>query len=246
MKKEIDLGSMKEKWYLLFGRNVAKEQPTLDSLFGGIVKKYSEPHRRYHTLAHVEEGLSLFEKFSGIAHNHFHVKYAYWMHDIVYDPKSDKNEELSALFAREALKIILSEVPICKTVDQEEVDAAINYNCGLVTNLILATKHDSKQTDPDCQLICDIDLYRLTGDNLKEDIADIRFEYSHLSDEQWVRGRADFLTSLYQRGYVFQTSTFKEAFEKKAMANVVEQAKKFTEMSLKYDRKLSWPKVFSI
>ena len=68
-----------------------------------LVGRYAEPHRRYHTLAHLEAVLDLVDEFAGEADDPDLVRLAAWFHDAVYDPQRDDNEERSAVLAERML-----------------------------------------------------------------------------------------------------------------------------------------------
>ena len=55
-----------------------------------IETAYSEPHRYYHTLAHLENMFAESARFAPLPPA---VEWAIWFHDFVYDPRSATNEE---------------------------------------------------------------------------------------------------------------------------------------------------------
>lgn len=245
MKKIVDMHWLRQSWYLLFNRQPEQVDETLEQILKGILIRYSEPHRYYHTLAHVEEMLRLLENYRGIAHNYFHLAFAIWFHDIIWDPKSKSKEEQSAFFACEALKIIISKTGTSQIIDKGDMETAIRYNCDIIKALILATKYTNPQEDQDCQLICDLDLYRFSGDMATQDTQDIRQEHAYASDEEFVRGREKFLLNMATRGYIFQTQTFRALFEEKATDNIRKQADIFLKKVQAYDKQKNKPKFLS-
>jgi len=72
-----------------------------DDLFEKIVEAYSEPHRHYHTLQHIEECFSVLDEVFKKAL--ISAELAIWFHDIVYDTKESDNELKSSEFAIDAL-----------------------------------------------------------------------------------------------------------------------------------------------
>ncbi len=236
MKQGIDLKKMKSLWYRLFGVDLRQPNDILDLFFSTIVKQYSEPRRRYHVLSHIEEGLDLLEEHRTLVNSYFHVAYAFWLHDIFYNPKMSDNEKNSAFLASGWLGLILSHIPAIRIMPSNSPAQEISNNQELVTDLILATRHQERQIDPDCQLICDLDLYRLTGEHQKEDIEDIRFEYMHLGEKEWVTGRLKFLRGILERGYIFQTPEFILRFEEKARQNIKSQITEFENKLASLDR----------
>ena len=58
-------------------------EPTrVDAAASDLVARYAEPHRRYHTLEHIEEMLAVAESLEASAEVHCAV----WMHDVIYEP----------------------------------------------------------------------------------------------------------------------------------------------------------------
>jgi predicted metal-dependent HD superfamily phosphohydrolase len=54
---------------------------------------YSEPHRHYHTLVHVQDLLTKFEQYKFLVEAHEEIEAAIWFHDALYDPTRYDNEE---------------------------------------------------------------------------------------------------------------------------------------------------------
>src|SRR6185503_7621320 len=78
------------RWRALAGANA-----DADAAFDDIARRYREVHRFHHTLEHVEEVLDVVDSLGGTDA----VQYAAWLHDVVYDPRSDGNEAASAAYA---------------------------------------------------------------------------------------------------------------------------------------------------
>src|SRR6185369_6991772 len=132
--------------------------------FAELVRRYSEPHRKYHTLQHLEECISCFEASSHLAQWPAEVEAALWFHDAIYDLGRTDNEEQSGNWAHAALSS--AGVPD---------DAAAR-----VETLVRATKHTSLPASQDEQLLVDIDLSILGADEQRfgEYEVQIRDEYS--------------------------------------------------------------------
>src|SRR5512137_287587 len=113
-----------------------------DDCFRRLVTAYSEPHRCYHNISHIENCLEEFDTVMNLCESPDDVEFALWLHDVVYDPHASNNEEKSALHAMK----ILSESNCPESV-------AIN-----VKELILITRHIRPPESNDASLIVDIDL----------------------------------------------------------------------------------------
>src|SRR4051794_38422637 len=80
---------------------------TFDERWPGIaedlLRRYAEPHRRYHTGTHLSEVLGHVDELAGEADDIEAVRLAAWFHDAVYAPLSGDNEERSAALAERVL-----------------------------------------------------------------------------------------------------------------------------------------------
>ena len=74
-----------------------------DSLFHLLVACYSEKHRHYHTLQHLDACMAHFADLQAQAQRPAEVAVALWFHDAVYDVGQTGNEQKSADWARAAL-----------------------------------------------------------------------------------------------------------------------------------------------
>lgn len=68
--------------------------------YRALVARYSEAHRRYHTLQHLRECLGLFDSVRHLASRAAEVEVALWFHDAIYDVERHDNEAQSAVWAR--------------------------------------------------------------------------------------------------------------------------------------------------
>jgi predicted metal-dependent HD superfamily phosphohydrolase len=66
------------------------------AVFGELVARYSEPHRRYHTIKHLDECFAKFEELRNETIHPGEVEVALWFHDASYDTKRQDNEAKSA------------------------------------------------------------------------------------------------------------------------------------------------------
>ena len=151
-----------------------------------LIERYSENHRYYHNMWHIESMLQL---SSAHAANKGIVSLAIWYHDAIYDPTRKDNEEKSAELAIKDLSPYLSE---------EDME--------YLTNAILFTKHhfSSNILTSDLAVLVDCDLYILSHDWYYTGYAAaIRKEYAHVSDEDYIKGRCDFLKKMLARPTIY-------------------------------------------
>lgn len=103
------------------------------TLFCNIIAKYSEPHRKYHTLRHLEECLSHLDEAQHLAARPAEIELALWFHDAVYDVRRQDNEERSAEWARASAEAASLPAKVCDRV----------------YDLVLATRHNAAPESTD-------------------------------------------------------------------------------------------------
>ncbi|EDM27865.1 hypothetical protein LNTAR_00650 [Lentisphaera araneosa HTCC2155] len=193
----------KEAWDELMGAFGIGEA---DQMYEQFIRAYSEEHRFYHTLEHIEFMLKVLHRNRHSALYPKEVELAIIFHDIIYDVNSKTNELQSAELAKEFLS--------SKDVDEEVVSR--------VFELIVSTQHDSHLLDKDQQLLSDSDLAILGESPEKFDQyeAAIRQEYSHVPDDQYRVGRLKVLNSFLRKPQIYHHQYFREVYEEKARENL--------------------------
>ncbi len=176
------------------------------STFAQLTAAYSEGHRYYHTAAHIEACLEIFEQSKSVATKPAEIECAIWFHDAIYNPMSKDNELKSANWAAQFLRDNR-----CSEQAQEAV-----------RNLILATVHDAAATDPDTQLLIDVDLSILGADEATYDLfeANVRREYRWVPGPLFRRERRKILASFLARETIYGTVSIREEFEAQARENL--------------------------
>lgn len=194
----------KTKWFEFWQRLGVKNSPA--SFFAELEARYSEPHRAYHSLAHVMDCLAEFESAKDAAHDPTAVEMAIWYHDIVYDPRAKDNEEQSAELAAK----VSSDIGLPSPLNQR------------VNRLILATKKHDASLDQDAPLLVDVDLSILGRGPQRFDNYEnqIRQEYSWVSDEAFAAGRTAVLESFLTRPVIYSTEFFRNKYEQQARENL--------------------------
>jgi predicted metal-dependent HD superfamily phosphohydrolase len=184
---------------------LAGDSPTSRTEWAALVAMWSEPHRRYHDLAHLAAVLSLVGSLVGSAADPDAVRLAAWYHDVAYDPARSDNEEVSAGRARAGLRGL---------VPDERVDE--------VARLVLLTAgHDPEPGDANGAVLCDADLAVLAGppDAYAAYASAVRAEYGHLSDEEFTAGRIAVLEHLLALPALFRTEAARQ-WTQPALANL--------------------------
>ncbi len=163
-------------------RALAGDSPTSRTEWAAVVAAWSEPHRRYHDLAHLAAVLGVVEGLAAHAGDADAVRLAAWYHDVVYDPRGAENEQRSAGRARAGLRGLVPDERIAE-----------------VERLVLLTAgHDPAPGDADGAVLCDADLAVLAAppEAYAAYASAVRAEYGHLSDAEFTAGRTAVLERL--------------------------------------------------
>ena len=201
----LSLSQYEIAWQRMWqGLGAPKADP---ALLRALLARYTEPHRHYHTLRHLE---ACFAHFDAVRHAAAHpqeVELALWFHDAVYDPRAADNEALSAAWAQRALA-------------QAGVDGdAVRRIAGL----ILATRHDAPAEEGrDAALLLDIDLAILGSPAARFERydRDVRLEYGHVPEALYRFGRAAVLRRFLARPRLYRSAPAAALLEAPARRNL--------------------------
>ena len=175
-----------EAWAALAG-----DSPTSRTEWAAVVRAWGEPHRRYHDLAHLAAVLGILDRLADDATDPDAVRLAAWYHDVVYDPRRDDNEAVSAGRARAGLRGLVPDERIAE-----------------VERLVLLTAgHDVDPGDANGAVLCDADLAVLVSPPpaYAAYASAVRAEYGHLSDEEFTAGRIAVLEHLLGLATLYRT-----------------------------------------
>jgi len=178
-----------------------------------LVAAYGEPHRRYHTLQHLDECLEHLDNMRGLAERPDEIELALWFHDAVYDVRRHDNEERSADWACERLSAA----------------GAFSDVVNRVRSLILATDHRSPPQGRDAEIMVDIDLAILGAEpaRFEEYERQIREEYDWVAEDVFRRERGKILVGFLARPRIFRTDHFCERFEARARDNIARAIRRY-------------------
>lgn len=157
-----------------------------------ITKRYSEPHRRYHTIEHPARMLANAARFK-IKLTDEQI-WAIWLHDLVYEPGAKDNEERSA---EEGTRLML-EFGLYLG-DETKLDN--------VERIILDTK-DHVARHPQSEVVIDLDLFVFAEDweYYIESSERVAKEFNtFVGSEEWAEGRTAFLRGMLERKPFFLT-----------------------------------------
>ena len=170
-----------------------------------ITEGYCESHRYYHSQRHILFCLRQFERVEDTLTDRVAVGLATWFHDVILDPAANDNEEQSKLLFQELAKNHLPVELIEKT-----------------SSLIMSTCHIDAPANFDESCIQDIDLSSMGEgwDSFVRDVDDLRKEYSHLSDEQFINVTNDFYHKMLGRNKIYSSDYFFGHCEQQARNNI--------------------------
>jgi predicted metal-dependent HD superfamily phosphohydrolase len=181
-----------------------------DTTFERLMARHREPHRRYHSIAHVRavvgwcrELLTQVPVADPTA-----VCLAAWYHDAVYDPRAapGANEAASARLAQADLDALGH--PASR---RAEVARLIERTVG----------HALDDDDPAGAVLVDADLAVLGAEPAayRAYVTGVRAEYAHVDDDDWRRGRGDVLRRLLALEPLYRCAPMR-ARETRARANL--------------------------
>ncbi|MEY4240575.1 MAG: hypothetical protein RJA14_271 [Pseudomonadota bacterium] len=176
-----------------------------------LMARYSEPHRRYHTMVHIEDCLAQVAASTDMDDNQRALMdAAIWFHDAIYDATRSDNEAESAKLAADRLAV--------EGAPQAFIDE--------VVRLILLTAGHSVQADDALGArLVSIDLSILGADPDRYDAyaAAIREEYAHVPEPLYRAGRAAILGRFLESEALFADPIWAARFEALARANLTRE-----------------------
>ena len=173
-----------------------------------LIARYGEPHRRYHTLSHIEDCLAQVAASTDMDDDQRGLMdAAIWFHDAIYDATRTDNEAQSAGLANKRLS----------------ADGAPQAFIDEVVRLILLTAGHSVQADDAIGArLVSIDLSILGAEPDRYDgyAAAIREEYAHVPEPLYRAGRAAILRRFLESGPIFADPVWAGRYEARARENI--------------------------
>lgn len=174
-----------------------------------LERRYREPHRRYHTLGHIEAVLADCARLAGelglSVTDRAVIDLAACAHDVVYAAEPGADERASAAWAAAQLAVCGLEAEVGQAV------AAI----------VLATISHIADDLP-TQVMLDADLAILAAKPVlyARYVEAVRAEYDTLSDADWRTGRATVLSGLLDRPVLYATEPAHRWWDARARNNL--------------------------
>lgn len=179
---------------------------TDELLFTQLVASYSEPHRKYHTLQHLEDCLTQLDHVRLETERAAEVELALWFHDAIYDTVRKDNEQRSAEWARESA--------LAAGVSSEQANR--------IYALILVTTHDAVSAGRDAAVLVDVDLSILGANAARfaEYERQVREEYAWVPEPLYRKARRQILRGFLERERIYSTEYFYTQHEAQARENI--------------------------
>ncbi|MCP4075513.1 MAG: hypothetical protein GY744_04940 [Gammaproteobacteria bacterium] len=211
--KTSDVSRFYNLWQRHLLTNSCVNEAQLDAKFKALINAYTESHRYYHTLGHIEHCLDQFDQVSHLLQEPDAVELSIWYHDIIYQPGAVDNEQRSAdTFKRQTDSLFPVEF------------------CNVIYAQILATLHDQVDIfDHDTRYMVDIDLsgFGLPWSEFIRDGENIRREMKSQTDAVYYAKQKSFYLYLLDRPRIYFSEYFFDKYEVKARQNIQHSLKNF-------------------
>jgi len=174
--------------------------------FSELMAAHNGKDRHYHSAEHIAACLRHLKNVRDQVTDWKMLALAFWFHDAIYKPFSSSNERDSADWAMTFLKDNHAEPA---QIDRIEV-------------LIMATCHNAEASDPDMQILIDIDL-SILGAKPKvyaEYENNIRREYRRVPRFIFRKKRKELLNTFLDRPRIYGSEHFYDLLEAQARTNL--------------------------
>ena len=201
-------------WWTLDLRELAPQahSDAVQAVGADLLRRWTEPHRRYHTTTHLVEVFWALEDLeqAGVVDSRDAAlgRLVGWFHDAVYDPAAalGDNETASAELAARDLHAL--------GLKDSDVET--------VRDLILATERHDLAPDGLAAAFHDADLWILSSppERYAAYTEQVREEYAAVPDDAFRAGRAAILRPFLDRDAIYATDFARDTWEPQARANL--------------------------
>lgn len=198
---------LKKRFHKLVS-NYTKDENLIGLLWIDINKHYSEKHRAYHNLTHLNEIFKYADVYKQYIENYDCLAFSIFYHDVIYNIWKQDNEEKSADFAVKHLSKINIETSFLEKIHQQ----------------IIATKtHET--TDNDTKWMVDFDLGILGAPTeiYINYTKQIREEYKLVPKILYKKGRKKVLQHFIDKPFIYATEEFRNLYEDQAKHNLTNE-----------------------
>ncbi|NNM46831.1 HD domain-containing protein [Knoellia koreensis] len=210
-------------WWTLDLRELAPQahSDAVQAVGADLLRRWTEPHRRYHTTTHLVEVFWALEDLeqAGVVDTRDAAlgRLVGWFHDAVYDPAAalGDNETASAALASRDLHAL--------GLKDSDVET--------VRDLILATERHDLAPDGLATAFHDADLWILSAppERYAAYTEQVREEYAAVPDDAFRAGRAAILRPFLDRDTIYATDLARDTWESQARANLAAELTALTQ-----------------
>ncbi|WP_417266393.1 phosphohydrolase [Brumimicrobium sp.] len=202
--------------------NITSDEFIISKCFDEIIHAYESEGRYYHNLEHLKDLFSELERASHLIDDFNLVNIAVFYHDVIYNPTANNNEEKSAEFSSNHLKLMRASEQLIKTVYEA----------------IIATKKHSESENNNINIFTDADLSILgtNSEHYKKYSQKIRYEYITYPSYLFDNGRIQALKQLMDTGRLFKSEYFYKLNEKQALDNLQAELDSLVKRNYKSER----------
>ena len=191
---------------------------TVDDVGSDLLRRWHEPHRRYHDATHLGEVLAAVDTLCSVGgvngSNHAVAALATWFHDAVYavDPAAANEAESAALAARQLGRL---------GVDPELTARVVAVVLDTASHDLTAEADD----DPARVVVHDADLWVLAAPVARFDeyCAQVREEYASVPAAMYAAARTEVLRPFLVREHVYRTAHARAEWEPSARENLARE-----------------------
>ncbi|MGQ4381992.1 HD domain-containing protein [Streptomyces sp. SAS_270] len=216
-----DHDTLRDRWRItLTAARDGAGRPDPSPYADNLLRRWSEPQRRYHTVEHLVAVLDRIDVLIEVEKEHAEdpeaVRLAAWFHDAVYLPERSTNEERSARLAERALP---------------EAGLSPARTAEVARLVRLTVTHAPEPGDSNGAVLCDADLAILAAPATAYAAytAAVREEYGFVPDEAFRSGRAAVLSQLLNLPRLFTTPYGAREWEPLARENLRTELARLTD-----------------
>lgn len=192
------------------GEHFGVPDTTAYAIANAVLYRMGDARLHYHTPYHVLAMLHCYYNLPEGSRPKLDpiVELAIWFHDVVYIPgaKAAQNEKDSADVAVALMRPWIS--PVQQRELREQIEATALYE---TSHTLSTDRYD---------VIFDLDLANLASPSFESSNLGIRLEFDHVSEEDWLKGRRNFLETMLNKPKIYRTIFFQKNFEEAARENL--------------------------
>lgn len=185
-------------------------------LGGDLLTRWSEPHRHYHDVEHLEDVLLALDHLGTMGEVIDPVTLlAAWFHDAVYTGRANADEHASADFAVQSLVTFGLSSPILQGVHAHIV--------ATIPAAELSNASDARSAGVAHLLDADLSIFGASPARYRRYAERVRAEYAHVPDTAFREGRSHILSRYLARPRIFRTAAAHTLWELTARHNLTHE-----------------------